>query len=235
MPTSSSSPCPSGSQTGLSIALPATSSAATSTGALSTVAAVYNDRLPIEPSHVADRHLAGRVVGHARGEVERNRVGPGAGDRRPEHPGQVVERLVPTDLDPSHPRPVEAIGPMVPLGQASPLRARVPLRRGVVGVASHPHHLLAVDRHHDPARRGADPAVRQALLLHGAEPYGSWIGGAAQPISTVVATTSRCRYSLTPPSNTAVADASPDTKREVAGLDHEAHVGRRTRAGSGGR
>ena len=40
-----------GSQTGLSIGSPVTSSAATSTGALSTVPAVRNDRLPIDGSH----------------------------------------------------------------------------------------------------------------------------------------------------------------------------------------
>ena len=40
-----------GSHTGFSIGWPLTSSAATSTGALSTVTAVRNERLPIDGSH----------------------------------------------------------------------------------------------------------------------------------------------------------------------------------------
>ena len=51
MPTKIARPGAVGSQTGLSIGSPLTSSAATSTGALSTVTAVRNERLPIDGSH----------------------------------------------------------------------------------------------------------------------------------------------------------------------------------------
>ncbi len=51
-PTNTTGPPLPGSHTGLSMPLPVTISAATSAGALSTVAAVYTDVLPRPPCHM---------------------------------------------------------------------------------------------------------------------------------------------------------------------------------------
>ncbi len=51
VPTKIARPGPFGSHTGFSIGTPLTSSAATRTGALSTVTAVRKERLPIDGSH----------------------------------------------------------------------------------------------------------------------------------------------------------------------------------------
>ena len=64
------------------------------------------------------------------------------------------------------PRVIESAGRVMPRCEAAPLGAHVATRDRVIVVAADPQHLVVVDRHDDPARRRADPAVRKLLAFH---------------------------------------------------------------------